>query len=228
MNIATNERTLGCIVTSLCLCLCLGTLGACGSGGGGVKPDSGAGSGGTAGSNTNGPKPDAAADTVGGSGGADASGDVKAPDDRDGSVPGDDRPTDRGPIGNACVAAGGTCIPAGRGCDTPGDPRLDIACGNPSAMHCCMPLPDSGARDAVPADGPLIGPDGKFACGNTSCDPTTHYCMGFVGGVGGDRYNCQVLPTKCGARATCACVQFSACPYCDEQNGAVLLKCPIG
>ena len=215
-----NIRTYGHIFASLCLV----ALGACSSGGGGVSPDSGAGSGGNGGVGSGGAggKNDAGADTTGGSGGkggSDASGDVKPPIDVE---------TDRGPMANACVAAGGTCIPAGRGCDVPGDPRLDMACGNPIAMHCCMPLPDSGARDAVPADGPLIGPDGKFACGETSCDPTTHYCMGFVGGVGGDRYNCQVLPANCGARATCACVQFSACPYCAEQNGAVLLKCPIG
>jgi hypothetical protein len=200
-----------------------------------VSLDGGAGSGGAAGNNTTGPKSDAGADTVGGSGGnggADASGDVKVPSDVDSSAPGDDAPTDRGPPGNACVAAGGTCVPADRGCNAPGDPRLDMACGNPSVMRCCLPLPDSGARD-LPRDATLgdalaIGPDGKFACGDTSCDPTTHYCMGAVGGIGGDRYSCQGLPPRCGTRATCACVQFGACPVCDEKDGAVILKCPVG
>lgn len=211
-----NRRTLGCIVASLFFCLCLGTFGACGSGGGGVNPDSGAGSGGAAGNNTKG---DASGDAVGGAGGnggSDASGDAHGP--------GDDGPTDRGPQGNACVAAGGTCISAAASCNTPGDPGLDMACGNPNVMHCCMPLPDSGARD-LPR--PVIGPDGKFACGITSCDPTTSYCMGAVGGIGGDQYSCRALPSQCGSRATCACVRFGPCPDCTEQDGAVTLICPV-
>lgn len=189
-------------------------LGGCG--GGGAARDGGGGSGGNPGTGGTGSggsdgNPGTGGSGSGGNPAPDASVDV--PSQPDGSS------TER-PAGNACVAAGGTCATL---CMAPTNPGLNVACG--PAWLCCMPLPDAGPRDASK---PMIGPDGKFACGNSSCDPKTQYCRGLVGGITGDSYSCMSIPASCGSTATCRCVAFAPCQECYEDSGAVIQLCAVG
>jgi hypothetical protein len=206
MNMRTNGLIFSLFVSMMTISACGGgALAAHDGGGTGGNQGTGGSQAGTGGSQGSGGDQGGA----GGSGG----GAVDAPISN---------PSDASPS-NACVNAGGTCKTDG--CKTPSDPKLDQSCGGSAAAHCCMPPPDAAAP---PFDAPVIDPSGKFACGKTSCDPVTDYCEGDVGGIGGDAYVCRPLPAKCGGHATCACVQSPPCPYCDEKDGAVLLRCPVG
>ena len=75
-------------------------------------------------------------------------GPVAVNDAGDGATQGD-AADEIGPPPNACVAAGGRCLPLGATCNAPGDPALATACGDPAVSRCCMPLPDAGPFDLV-------------------------------------------------------------------------------
>ncbi|HET6284522.1 MAG TPA: hypothetical protein VFH73_26435 [Polyangia bacterium] len=64
----------------------------------------------------------------------------------------DGGPTDKGPSGNACVAAGGTCVIGGAPCAR-NDPALNNVCTTGQVPSiCCLPSQDGGT-DGRAADG---------------------------------------------------------------------------
>jgi hypothetical protein len=81
---------------------------------------------------------------------------------------------------NACTAAGGSCLPLAAVCNTPGDPLLMRACGDPAAFRCCVEV-RGGGDGSVDL---LIGGTGPPRCAD---QPGTGGASGAsdVAGVGG-------------------------------------------
>ncbi|HXI56758.1 MAG TPA: hypothetical protein VNO55_11905 [Polyangia bacterium] len=81
---------------------------------------------------------------------------------------------------NACTAAGGRCISLGAVCNTPGDPLLMRACGDPAALRCCVEV--RGVRDG--SVDLLIGGTDPSRCPD---QPGTGGAAGAGGAGGGGR-----------------------------------------
>ena len=84
-------------------------------------------------------------------------------------------------------------------------------------------------------------PPGSFACGDTSCDGATQYCIKALPGpcCGPASYSCEPLPAECQSAAdACACILASECPCgpgscgtpgigvdCDGSGGGPVMTC---
>jgi hypothetical protein len=80
---------------------------------------------------------------------------------------------------NACTAAGGRCLPLGAVCNTPGDPNLMGACGDPASFRCCMEV-RGGGDGSVDL---LVGGTEPLCTGQSGTGGAAG--AGDVGGVGG-------------------------------------------
>jgi hypothetical protein len=90
-----------------------------------------------------------------------------------------------------------------------------------------------GCGAPPPSDaGTQVGTDAgnRFACGPTTCDKTTQYCFGAVGGISPDSYRCQSLPAACATAPTCACFMTNGVVFdhCTDPLGAVTVTRQVG
>ncbi len=109
------------------------------------------------------------------------------------------------------------------------DPSGPAVCRGGAWM--CGPAPAPGCSGTSCVQGMEGGSQG-FACGSTTCDSATQFCLGLVGGVNGDQYECQPIPPSCSAMPTCGCIQMQptspGCDQCSSSQGGITLKCPVG
>jgi hypothetical protein len=85
------------------------------------------------------------------------------------------------------------------------------------------------------------GGGAPFACGTTTCDPSSQYCSSLTIGLGDAGFpfldasfgnaSCASIPSACLPTPTCACIlQNTSCPGggggCDDQGGDITVSCP--
>jgi hypothetical protein len=157
-----------------------------------------------------------------------ACGGTTVPVAADGS-PGAGAPSTAGASGGSSQSAGGTgsstSQSAGGASSSTSQSAAGASSGGASGVH-TTPIEPPNANEA----GASSSASSDIKCGASTCNSTTEFCFGAVGGLTPDQFSCKPIPSECVATPTCGCIvptqPTGSCP-CTEIDG-VRVSCELG